>query len=43
MLGTEFNTLTDHDTIEWVAPGELLNYDLAEADIPIAEMIIYKA
>ncbi len=32
-------TLTDHDTIEWVAPEELLNYDLAEADIPIAEML----
>ena len=28
--------LSDHDTIEWVAPEELLNYDLAEADIPIA-------
>ena len=32
-------TLTDHDTIEWVAPGELLNYDLAEADVPIAQVI----
>ena len=34
-------TLTDHDKIEWVAPGELLNYDLAEADIPIAEKLIW--
>jgi len=32
-------TLTDHDTIEWVAPEELLNYDLAEADIPIAHQL----
>jgi len=32
-------TLTDYDTIEWVAPEELLNYDLAEADIPIAMMV----
>ena len=32
-------TLTDHDTIEWVAPAELLNYDLAEADVPIAESL----
>ena len=29
-------TLTDHDKIEWVNPGELLDYDLAEADVPIA-------
>ena len=36
-------TLTDHDTIEWVAPEELLNYDLAEADIPIAEKLNTKA
>ncbi len=32
-------TLTDHDTIEWVTPAELLNYDLAEADVPIAEKL----
>ena len=37
-LSGEF-TLTDHDTIEWVVPDELFNYDLAEADIPIAELI----
>ena len=32
-------TLTDHDIIEWVAPAELLNYDLAEADVPIAQVV----
>ena len=31
--------LTDHDIIEWVAPAELLDYDLAEADVPIAQVI----
>ena len=36
-------TLTDHDTIEWVAPAELLNYDLAEADIPIAREVVNHA
>ncbi len=36
-------TLSDHDTIEWVIPEELLNYDLAKADIPIAEMLVSKA
>jgi len=36
-------TLTDHDTIEWVAPEELLNYDLAEADILIAMFLNSKA
>ena len=33
-------TLSDHDTIEWVAPEELLNYDLAEADVPIVNAIM---
>ena len=33
-------TLSDHDAIEWVTPEELLNYDLAEADVPIAKEII---
>ena len=32
-------TLSDHDTIEWVAPEELLNYGLAEADVPIAREV----
>ncbi len=32
-------TLSDHDTIEWVTPEELLNYDLAAADVPIAEKL----
>ncbi|NAN55239.1 (deoxy)nucleoside triphosphate pyrophosphohydrolase [Pseudomonas protegens] len=29
-----------HDLIEWVRPQELLQYDLAPADVPIAEEII---
>ncbi|MGD9581549.1 MAG: (deoxy)nucleoside triphosphate pyrophosphohydrolase [Vampirovibrionia bacterium] len=32
--------LTDHDLIEWLTPDQLLNYDLAEADIPVAKTII---
>ncbi len=35
-------TLTDHDIVEWVTPEELLNYDLAEADMPIAEHLVLK-
>lgn len=27
--------LTDHDTYAWVKPKELLNYELAEADVPL--------
>lgn len=30
---------TDHDLVEWVAPGRLLEYALAPADIPIAERL----
>lgn len=33
-------TLTDHDEIKWVQPADLLDYDLAEADIPIAREVI---
>lgn len=29
-------TLTDHDNIECISPAELLDYDLAEADVLIA-------
>ena len=36
-------TLVDHDKIEWVSPEELLDYDLAEADIPIAEMLLSRS
>ena len=35
-------TLQVHDLFEWVRPQELLQYDLAPADIPIAEEIIRK-
>jgi len=31
---------TEHDRIEWVLPGELLKYDLAGPDIPIARKLI---
>lgn len=30
---------TDHDLLEWVAPGQLLTYALAPADVPIAERL----
>ncbi|ERY92236.1 hypothetical protein Q022_04921 [Pseudomonas aeruginosa BWHPSA009] len=30
-----------HDLAEWVPPHELLGYDLAPADIPIAKEIIH--
>ncbi len=33
-LSGEFK-LHEHDRIEWVAPGELANYDLSSADIPV--------
>lgn len=32
--------LNDHDEIVWVKPNQLLSYNLAPADIPIAEKII---
>ncbi len=38
-LSGEF-TLTDHDIIEWVVPAELLDYDLAEADVVIAAELL---
>ncbi len=31
--------LTDHSEIAWVERGDLLKYDLAPADIPIAEKL----
>lgn len=34
----EFN-LHDHSEYKWVNPKELLNYDLAPADIPLAEYV----
>lgn len=32
--------LTDHDSIKWVYLKELVEHDLAEADIPIAKELI---
>jgi 8-oxo-dGTP diphosphatase len=31
--------LLDHQRVNWVAPDKLLSYDLAPADIPIAELL----
>lgn len=31
--------LRDHDAIEWVDPERLLDWDLAEADVPIAQIV----
>lgn len=41
LQSTQF-TLQVHDLFEWVRPQELLQYDLAPADIPIAEEILRK-
>jgi 8-oxo-dGTP diphosphatase len=35
-------TLQVHDRFEWVLPQELLQYNLAPADVPIAQEIIRK-
>jgi hypothetical protein len=32
--------MSDHDAYEWVAPRELLDWDLAPADIPIAKAYV---
>jgi 8-oxo-dGTP diphosphatase len=39
-LRTTMLELRVHDLAEWVPPHELLGYELAPADIPIAEEII---
>ena len=31
--------LTDHDKFEWVEKRDLINYDLAEADVPLIGLI----
>lgn len=41
LQSTQF-TLQVHDLFEWVQPQELLRYELAPADIPIADEIIRK-
>ncbi|GAB3741849.1 (deoxy)nucleoside triphosphate pyrophosphohydrolase [Spirosoma lituiforme] len=33
-------TLTDHDQVEWVKINDLLDYDLAEADIPFVHKLM---
>ena len=32
--------LSSHDDVKWVEKGDLLNYDLAAADIPIAQKLV---
>ena len=32
--------LHDHSEYKWVKKGELLNYDLAPADIPLAKFVM---
>jgi 8-oxo-dGTP diphosphatase len=32
--------MVDHDSYEWVLPGQLLEWDLAAADVPIALALI---
>ena len=32
-------TLASHDAAEWVEPEELLEYELAPADVPIAKRL----
>jgi 8-oxo-dGTP diphosphatase len=34
--------LSDHDQYTWVFPQELVNFELAAADIPIADILIGK-
>ncbi|CRM12912.1 (deoxy)nucleoside triphosphate pyrophosphohydrolase [Pseudomonas sp. 58 R 12] len=41
LQSTQF-TLQVHDRFEWVRPQELVRYNLAPADIPIAQEIIRK-
>ena len=41
-LASEDFDLKIHDKLEWVDIRELLNYELLQADIPIAEKIISK-
>ena len=31
--------LTDHDAYEWVKPEELKNFNLAEADVPLVDLL----
>jgi len=32
--------LNDHDEIRWVSPSELKRYDLAGADVPVADILM---
>jgi 8-oxo-dGTP diphosphatase len=34
--------LSDHDQYDWVYPQELVNFELAAADVPIVELLIGK-
>jgi 8-oxo-dGTP diphosphatase len=35
----DITTLNAHDDVRWVPTGELLDYDLAPADVPIAKEV----
>ncbi len=39
-LGPGELQLLSHDALVWVAPAELLDFELAPADIPIAERLV---
>jgi 8-oxo-dGTP diphosphatase len=39
-LATSDMQLTVHDAVDWVLPSELLGFELAPADIPIAEELV---
>jgi 8-oxo-dGTP diphosphatase len=39
-LATSDMKLTVHDAVDWVLPSELLGFELAPADIPIAEELV---
>ncbi len=32
--------LIDHDLYEWVAPSDLINYEIAPADLPLIKLIV---
>jgi len=41
-LRSEIQFLNDHSKIQWIKIPQLLTFDLAEADIPIAQQIIQR-
>ena len=39
-LGSGPFVLTSHDEVRWVSPAELLDLELAPADVPIARLLV---